>query len=362
MAKIDINVPWWRTSFGVAEVRYVSESIRREKISQGSVTRTFEQKLERYLSVEHAVATSSGSSALLIALMALGIGPGDEVIVPNRTWIATAHAAAILGARIVCVDVEQNRPVLDAGRLESAITMRTKAIIIVHMNGRAVDIGSVMSIARRHRVPVIEDAAQALGSKNRAGFLGAQADIGCFSLSVAKIISSGQGGFAVTNSSELARRMRLIRTHGVENVHDPKRWPQLGFNFRYTDVAASLGIAQLRKINGRISRLIDIHCRYESALRGSCLRMIPVDVDSGEVPLYVEALVDKRDEFVAHLARCAIESRPFYPDIDRARYLKIHGSFENSRRFERDGVYLPSGPCQSLSVVKLVRNAVNKLS
>ena len=180
------RVSWWRTSFGEEEIQRIGNSIRNEHVSMGAVTAEFENQLAAFLGVPHVVATTNGSTAILMALMAAGVGPGDEVIVPNRTWIASAHAPKLLGAQAVLVDVEQTRPIIDAAKIESAITSRTKAIIPVHLNGRSADMRRISLLAKKYGLFIIEDAAQALGSKNADGFLGTQSDIGCFSLSVAK--------------------------------------------------------------------------------------------------------------------------------------------------------------------------------
>lgn len=355
-------IHWWRTTFGEEEIDRISQSIRNQCISQGKVTAEFERKLSEYLQVEHVVATSSGSTALMLALMAAGVRPGDEVIVPNRTWIATAHAAYLLGAKVVLVDVEPNRPSIDVSKIEEKITQKTKAIMPVHMNGRAVTMRAVNSIAKKHKLAVIEDAAQAIGSRNVDGFLGTQSDIGCFSLSVAKTIATGQGGFAVTKNSDLAFKLRALRTHGVENVTDPKQWGLPGFNFRFTDVQASIGLEQLKRLPSRIERLKEIYSMYQQGVKQDVVKSIPVDVGAGEVPVYNEYLVPNRDEFVAHLQRAGIETRPFYPDLDRAPYLDQGGSlFPNSRKYGESGIYFPSGPSQTLDDLKAVIRTVNEM-
>ncbi|EMO01401.1 aminotransferase class I/II-fold pyridoxal phosphate-dependent enzyme, partial [Leptospira interrogans] len=140
---------WWKTSFGEEELNRIAESFRNKNISQGKVTEEFEQKLSEFLGIKYVVATSSGSAALLLSLMAIGIRPGDEVIVPNRTWIATAHAPYLLGAKIVLVDVELNRPILDVSKVEEQINSKTKAIIPVHMNGRSVHMEQLNAIAKK---------------------------------------------------------------------------------------------------------------------------------------------------------------------------------------------------------------------
>ena len=158
-------IPWWSTSFGEEEIEHVVQSMRNKCISQGGVTEEFERNLSEFLEVEHVIAVSNGSGAILIALMAVGILPGDEVIIPNRTWIATAHAVHLLGAKVVLVDTEKDRPIINTTLIEEKITSKTKAIIPVHMNGRSCDMQTINALAKKYKLFVIEDAAQAIASK-----------------------------------------------------------------------------------------------------------------------------------------------------------------------------------------------------
>jgi perosamine synthetase len=356
-------INWWRTTFGEEEIDRVVNSIRNQNISQGKVSAEFERALSEFLNIEHVIATSSGSTALMLSLMAIGVKPGDEVIVPNRTWIATAHAAHLLGAKVVLVDVERDRPILDVSQLEKLITTKTKAIIPVHMNGRATDMPALNSLAKKFNLAVIEDAAQAIGSRNSMGCLGTQSDIGCFSLSVAKTIATGQGGFAVTNNADLAQKLRALRTHGVENVTDPKKWGLAGFNFRFTDIQASIGLEQLKRLPQRIEHLKTIYSTYLDGLNRTAFIPIPVNISAGEIPVYNEFLVDNREHFVKVLLESGIETRPFYPDLDRADYLhQGNREFPNSRRYGNCGVYLPSGPSQEIDSVKSVIKQIRSLA
>ncbi len=353
-------INWWQTSFGQEELDHLTKSFWNQNISQGKVTQEFEIELSRYLGVKHVIATSSGSTALMLSLLAIGLKPGDEVIVPNRTWIATAHAAHLLGAKVVLVDVEADRPIIDVSQIESLINDKTKVLMPVHMNGRAANMKSLKSLAEKYQLKVIEDAAQAIGSRNDQGFLGTQSDIGCFSLSVAKTIATGQGGFAVTNSDEIAFNLKAIRTHGVENVKDPNQWGFAGFNFRFTDILASIGIEQLKKLPARIEYLKEIYMAYEKGLAGLPITQISVNLERGEAPVYIEYLVENRDEFIKKLKENGIDSRPFYPDLDKAKYFSQGDrEFPNSRRYGKKGIYLPCGPSQSMEnvtkVIKVIR-------
>ena len=221
------------------------------------------------------------------------------------------------------------------------------------MNGRSCDMQTINALAKKYKLFVIEDAAQAIASKNPNGYLGTQSDIGCFSLSVAKTISTGQGGFAVTNNSELATKIRAIRTQGVENVKDPQEWPMPGFNFRFSDIYASIGIEQLKRLPERLNHLRDIYEVYDKHLKDSAFRIIPVDIHSGEVPVYSEFLVENREIWTEKLADSGVETRPFYPAINSAHYLQqTKERYINSEFFSNNGIYLPSGPGQKISSIK----------
>ena len=356
------KISWWKTNFGEEEIDHVVQSMRNKCFSQGKVTKEFEMALSEFLEVEHVVAVCNGSSAILIALMAAGILPGDEVIVPNKTWIATAHAVQILGAKTIIVDTEQGRPIIDVNLIEEKITSKTKAIIPVHMNGRACNMAKINKIAKKHNLFVFEDAAQAIGSRNAEGLLGTQSDVGCFSLSVAKVIATGQGGFAVTNNFELATKLRAIRTHGVENVKDPYEWPMPGHNFRFNDIAASIGIEQLKRLPERIMHLKNIYDVYEKNLKDSAFKIIPVDIESGEIPVYNEFLVEDRKFWVEKLEALGVETRAFYPNINAAPYLgQTKERFINSEVFAHSGLTLPSGPNQEISSIKETINRIQKI-
>ena len=340
------KIPWWQTEFTTGEAEAAAKAITEGRLSQGPIVAEFEQKLANYLGVRQVVATTSGSDALLLSLWAANVLPGDEVLVPNRTWIATAHAVSLLGAVPIFVDTDVGNPVISSSDLRNKVTSRTKAVIPVHLNGRDAHIDEVLEFGETHGIKVIEDAAQALGSKDASGsFLGTKSLAGCFSLSVAKVISSGQGGFIATSHDDFAARLKAMRTHGIENVIEPGKWDMLGFNFRFTDVLASIALAQFEKLELRLSRLREIYNRYEVGIRGlPNIRMIPLNLNGGEIGPYIEILSDDRESLVKYLLQHGIESRKFYPDLDTADYFKAIKENPNSRVFGSDGLYLPSGP------------------
>ena len=358
------KIPWWQTEFATGEAKAASAAISAGRLSQGPIVLEFENCLRDYLGVRNVVATTSGSDALLLSLWAAGIRPGDEVLVPNRTWIATAHSVLLLGAVPIVVDTDIDRPTISLADLERKLSEKTKAVIPVHLNGMDAHIDDVIDFGNRYKLKVIEDAAQALGSKDLSGaFLGTKSLAGCFSLSVAKVISSGQGGFIASNDDEFAMQLRLMRTHGVENVVEPKSWSRPGFNFRFTDVLASIGIEQFKKLDSRLNRLRQIHQKYEDGLVSiSGVNLIDVHISQGEIGPYIEVLCEDRQALIEHLSNFGIETRTFYPDLDNAEYLNHNGGNVNSKRFGREGLYLPSGPSLTDAQVDFVIKAVSNFS
>jgi len=323
------HIPWWRIKFGLEEAHKIIDSMVKEKISQGTVTMELEAEIAKKLNVPYVIATTSGSIALLMTLMSLGIKHGDELIVPNRTFIATSHAGLILGAKIVLVDTEPDIPVMDVSKIREKITSRTRAIIPVHLNGRSVNMDEVNNIAREYGLYVVEDACQAFYSRNPQGFLGTRSDIGCFSMGVTKLVSTGQGGIIVTRNQELYEKCRLIRNHGVVDILNDS-YNQPGFNFKFTDLLASMGLVQLSRLADKVAYVNKIYRTYEQGLADcNFVKLIPVKISHGEIPLYAEVLCNNREKLMDDLKTYGIETRRFLPDLCLSPYLENTGDFPN---------------------------------
>ena len=352
------NISWWRTSFGEEVLQSVTEAIRRECVSLGPITQEFENRLAKELGVPYVVATTSGSTAILMALMALDIKKGDEVIVPNRTWIATAHAPMMLGAKVILVDVLPDIPIMDVSQIRKKLSSRTKAIIPVPLNGRAVNMQEVWNIAKEYGLHVVEDAAQGLFSKCSEKYMGTESDVGCFSMSIAKLVPMGQRGFVVTKNKKTYEQLKRVRMHGVDDVIDCT-FHQMGFNFRPTDIQASIGLVQLDRVQKRIQQHKNVYLRYKDGIKDlSFLKLIPVDIANDEIPIYVEVLCKKREHLVNFLASQNIQSRPFYPCLNTAKYLNTLGTFPNAEVFGNQGLFLPCGPEQPLESIDRVIEAL----
>ncbi|MBI3553529.1 MAG: DegT/DnrJ/EryC1/StrS family aminotransferase [Elusimicrobia bacterium] len=338
-------IPYWKTVVGEAEAEMAKKAVLAGHLSMGRETEEFERRFAQILGMPYAVCTTSGSAAIYMAVAAAGIGPGDEVLVPNRTFVATAHSVLLAGASVRLVDVHNDDPLIDEDAIESRVTKKTRAIIVVHLNGNSADMAKVRRVAKKHGLTVIEDAAQAFYSQDGRGFLGAQSDLGCFSLGVTKFITTGQGGVVVTRSAKLHEELLLARNHGVVGTYKAE-YPRFGFNLKFSDVLASVGLVQLDKLEQKKKAHLRLYHYYQAALKGlDFLRFMPVKESAGNLPLWNEVLVDDRDEVVRLLAKENIQARPFLPDLDRSRHLGRQGTdFPNSWLFSRHGIFLPSGP------------------
>ena len=341
------EMPWWRVDFGEAAARAAFDAVEGRFMTLGPITRQFEERMAYLLGVPHVIATSSGTAALTLALLEAGIGPGDEVIVPDRTWIATAHAVLLLGATPVFADVEADRPVLDVEAFKAAAGPRTRAVLPVHLNGRAVDMPALRREAEQRGILVIEDACQALFSRSQeGGYLGCHSRCGCFSLSIGKAISSGQGGFVTTHDGEIARRLVMARTHGTSDI-TMAHWEMPGGNFRMWDLPAAIALTQLDLLEKRTADLHRVYQRYQQALRRfAFLELLPVRTELGELPLYVECMSRERARIVEHLAAAGIQARPYYANLDTApQFSRRAGvSYARSQKYADECFVLPCGP------------------
>lgn len=342
-------VPWWKVSFDEREARAAYDAILGKHISQGELTSLLEREIARMFGSHGAICTTSGTAALHIALKAAGIGPGDEILVPDRTFVATANAAVLLGAKVRTVEVHPELPMIDPDGIEAAITPRTKAILAVHLNGRICPMGRIQSIADRHGLLVLEDAAQAAASRCEQGAAGSFGIASALSFSVAKLFSTGQGGAVLCATEDVRQRASLYKNHSVRDTFH-SQYPEFGFNFKFTDIQAAVGLVQLGRVPEKVAKLKALYELYVRELPDTDrIRLIPVRVEQGEVPLYIEALCPEAASLADFLRARGIETRPFHPSLHRSPYLdRGSDSYENSLRFDREGIFLPSGPDQDL--------------
>jgi perosamine synthetase len=333
--------------------RYVAEAMASGWISSaGPAVALFEQRFAAHLGVRHAITTPSGTAALHLALAALRIGAGDEVIVPDFTMIATVCAVLYTGATPVFVDCEPDTYTIDTALIASAITARTRAILPVHIYGHSADMDPILALARAQGLPVIEDAAEAHGARYKTKLCGSLADVACFSFYGNKIVTTGEGGMVVTDDAALAASVRSLK----DLAHSPERrfrHDDLGFSYRMTSLQAACGVGQLEHIDAFILKKRWMAAEYGRQLAGIAGLRLPVTKPWAENVYWMYAvLLDAgfplaRDEFCARLQQRGVATRPFFEScaaqpMVRER-VRAQGPFPVSERIAERGLYLPSG-------------------
>lgn len=336
------------------EEKYVVDAIRSTWISsQGSYINRFEESFATYIGTEYAVTVSNGTCALHLALMALNIGPGDEVIVPSLTFAASINAIIHAGATPVLVDCAEHHWNLDPAQARIAISPRTKAIMPVHLYGHPCDMKAITELAAEHKLFIIEDAAEAIGAEAMNKKTGSLGSIGCFSFYGNKVLSTGEGGMCTTDDPKLNARLRILRDHGMNKLK--RYWhDEVGYNFRMTNISAAIGLAQLEQLEGLLSRrshLASIYARELNSIPG--LRIYPNSPFGKKSEWLFCAFIDEessvmqRDKLIDQLTKLNIETRPtFYPVHLMPPYqtVKKIGDLANSGKFGLRGLNLPLYP------------------
>ena len=300
-------IPIARPQMGQEEKDLVWSALESGALAQGARVKELEERFAAFIGVPHAVATSSGTTALHLGLLGYGVGAGDEVISVPYTFIASANSILYTGARPVFVDIDERTFNIDVDQIEAAITPRTKAIMPVSLYGQSADLPAIMEIAERHGLAVLEDSCQSHGAAigdRKSGSWGA----GTWSFYPTKNMTTGEGGMLTTADGELAERVRLLREHGmkVRYHHDT-----IGYNFRMTDIHASIGLAQLSKLPGYNERRRAIAARYDAELRG----VVTPYVTPGNTHVYHQYTirVAQRDAFMEQLRDRGVGTGIYYP-------------------------------------------------
>jgi perosamine synthetase len=338
------------------EEKYVLDCLRTNWISSaGNYISRFEEKFAAYCGASHGVACSSGTTAIHLALASMGIGPGDEVIIPDFTLIVSANMVIVAGARPVLVDVDPKTWCIDPGLIEAKITPRTRAIMAVHMYGHPCDMDPIRETARKHRLKVIEDPAEAHGAEYKGRRTGGLGDAACFSFYGNKIVTTGEGGMIVTDDAALADRARLLRSQAFEEPRFVHRF--VGYNYRLTNLQAAIGLAQTERIEAKVKRKREIAAIYANLLGGSPDLTLPWEAPAAKNVYWMYGILlgdrfPPRDEVMRRLAGRGIETRSFFFPLHRqpvfagggdSRFPEVSGSFPVSDRLWDRGLYLPSG-------------------
>jgi dTDP-4-amino-4,6-dideoxygalactose transaminase len=331
---MELRIPLADLDYGLEEEQAALEVIRSRWLTMGSVTQEFEQAFAGLLGVKHALAVSNCTHALHLACLSLGIGPGDEVILPSLTFVATANAVLYTGAEVCFADIQSLDDLTIAPReIEKNITGRTKAIMVMHYGGYPCQMQAILEIARRHNLAVIEDAAHAPGATLAGRALGTWGDVGCFSFFSNKNLATGEGGMLVTNRDDIAGRVKLLRSHGMTSLtwdrHQGHAYSydvvELGNNYRIDEMRAALGLAQLHKLERNNARRGQLTGHYRKALLGSSVQ-IPF-ADSAGHPAYhllpvLLPLDSDRQGFMEHMRAAGIQTSIHYPPVHHFSYYR----------------------------------------
>jgi len=353
------------------ESLYIQDCMSSEWISsQGTYVNKFEEKFARFCDVKYATAVTNGTHALQLALVVLGIGPGDEVIVPTFTMVATANVVSHLGAKPVFVDAKPDTYNIDETKIEAAITPKTKAIIVVHIYGHPAEMDEVMRIAKKHNLWVIEDAAEAHGATYKGKKVGSIGDIGCFSFYANKMITTGEGGMVTTNSKTLSKLLYKLHNHAFDD--ELHFWHQyVGYNFRMTNLQAAIGCAQLERVEEMIALRRRNAKLYIQLLQDTPGIQLPIEKKEVTNTYWMfSILLDdtfplSRDQLRQKLADHGIETRTFFIPLHlQPIYFdkkKIH-AFPVANRLSRYGLYLPSSSTLLPETIEFITSVITSLS
>lgn len=343
-------IPVAHPIFNGNEKKYVTDCLETGWISSvGKYIKQFEDGFADFVHSKHAIATCNGTVALHLALLAYDVKPGDEIIVPTLTYVATANAVRYCGATPVLVDSEPNTWNIDPEKIEEKLTPKTRGIIVVHLYGHPVDMDAILRLARKHDLFIIEDAAEAHGARYKDRSIGSIGDIATFSFFGNKIMTTGEGGMVVTNNDAIATKLRQLKGQGM----DPERrywFPVVGYNYRMTNIQAAIGLAQLENASWHLEKRRDIAALYFDHLQGlRGLLELPTEMDWAHHAFwsYTVLIGEKagmpRDALMQLLQEDGIETRPvFYPMHVMPPYYEPDGHYPVADEVATRGISLPT--------------------
>ena len=334
---------------GKEERRQLNEVIESGWYTEAKKTRMFEKMFSNFVGAKYACAVTSGTTALYVGLKALGIKSGDEVLVPDLTFVATANAVEMTGAKPILVDIEKTTLNLDIKKISKKITKKTRAIILVTFNGRATDLRELKSHAEKNNLFLIEDAAHSIGSYFNGKHSGNFSDVAAFSFSIPKIITTGQGGMIITNQKKLYDRCLEIKDFGRSDKSKKKNifnHTTIGYNFKFTEFQAAIGISQMMRLKKNIRKKKSIYKKYKDMLSNiDEIEFVDTDLRFQTVWSADILLKSKSQKYNLHnyLKKKLIQTRLFFPPIHRLTpYRQSDAGFENTCDISERGLFLPS--------------------
>jgi perosamine synthetase len=331
------------------ELRELKRVIESTFLVEDKLTQEFERMTSDLTGSKHAIAVCNGTMALFVCLKAVGIGSGDEVIVPDLTFAASANAVILAGATPVLCDVQEDTFCFDVSRADQLVSEKTRALMPVHLYGQSANMPEVMKLAARHKLRVIEDAAQGIGVRYQGKHVGSFGDLGVLSYFGNKTVTCGQGGIVLTDDDSLAKAARRLKNYGRDQkgtfVHE-----SIGFNFAFTDLQAAIGISQMKKMSLIVSKKREIHDRYVERLRDlKDFRPVRIDGDCDAVFWFTSFLCEDPQALTSFLAARKIQVRRFFYPLhmqpcyaDKKHIPNIDNDFPASKKAYEQGISLPS--------------------
>jgi len=316
---MEMRIPLSSPDIAESDIEAVTAVLRTPRLSIGPKMAEFEEAVAGYVGAAHGVAVSSGTAGLHLGLLALGIGEGDEVILPSFTFLAAAHAVLYVRARPVFVDIDRESLNLDPARIERAVTPRSRAILAVHTFGRPAAMGPILEIARRHGLAVIEDACEAIGAEYRGRRAGGMGDIGVFGFYPNKPVTTGEGGMVATSRPDLAAAMRALRNQGRRESDGWLDHELLGYNYRLSEINCALGVAQMRRLDAILDRRAQLANKYCERLRDVPGVTLPaLTMADGRVCWFVFVIrVAHRDAVCRRMAARGIGCARYFAPVHR---------------------------------------------
>jgi len=371
------KVPLFDSDYGDEEIEAVTHVLQSRWLTLGEITNQFETQFCNYINVKHGYAVSNGTAALHLANIALGIGPGDEVIVPSLTFIASVNAIIYAGATPVFADIVNEVDLtISPADIERKITPRTKAILVVHYGGYPCHMPEIMALAEKHRLFVIEDAAHAPGAGLNGTYCGTIGDCGCFSFYSNKNLATGEGGMIVTNRDDLAAKIKLIRSHGMTSPSLDRYKGHaysydvvaLGYNYRVTEICSALGLVQLKKLDAKNRRRAKLTHYYQQKLKGIDGITIPFEQHPGISNYHIFPIIlgpdYSRDRFMEFLKTNGIQTSIHYPPAHRftyhKKYLQMKHSLPNTEDIAKREVTLPLYPDLTFEQIDFIVDVIGK--
>jgi len=351
--------PWFDEKEAKAVYAYVKNG---GWITEFKKTKEFEKEIANFTKAKYCVITTNGTISLTLALLACGIRKGDEIIVPDMTMVATPNSVKLTGASVVFSDIEKESLCLSMETITPHLTKRTKAIILVSLNGRyPKDIKKIVSFCKKNKIWLIEDAAQSLGSFRGKKHIGTYGDIGSFSFSSPKIISTGQGGALITNNKQLYERLKKLKDFGREKS-GADHYLTMGWNFKFTDIQAVIGIEQMKKLSWRIKRKREIYKLYKENLQDlPDISFVETNIKE-TTPWFIDIMVhnNQKNLLIKFLKEKNIGTRPIYPALHNEPVYNLKKNFPISETIAKEGLWLPSSSKLTNAQIKYICSQIKK--